>query len=209
LKRGPWPEEVAGRLLRALHALAQRLRDTPGVVGVVLFGSYARGDFGRKSDVDLLVLADLAGGRTLGDVRAAAVRAAIEAETAQRLPMHLAVLVADVAAPQDLGPDLVHALWTDGVVLFADAAALAVLRPTDLSPWVVLRFSAAGLAPSVGVRVSRRLHGRAGRPGLVRPPAVELGRGAFLLPASRSTAIRDALDEIGVDYDLIPVWRPV
>jgi predicted nucleotidyltransferase len=209
LKRGPWPEEVTTRLKDALDAFSRNLRDLEGVVAVVLFGSYARGDFGRKSDVDLLVLARSDSRRSMDEIGTAVARASIDAETGYRLPMDLAPLVADASKPEELGPDLVHAIWSDGVVLFAEASALAALKPTDLSPWTVVRFSAAGLPPSRGVRLSRRLHGRGQQKGLVAPPAVELGRGAMLLPAAQTRAVRDALDEAGTVHDLIPVWRPV
>jgi len=41
-----------------LDLLVQRLRAHPDVSAVILFGSYARGEFGRKSDVDLLIVLD-------------------------------------------------------------------------------------------------------------------------------------------------------
>ncbi|MBI4491688.1 MAG: nucleotidyltransferase domain-containing protein [Chloroflexi bacterium] len=56
LRRGPWPEPTVRRLVAALDDLTRQLRVVEGVVGLLLFGSYARGDFGRKSDMDLLVL---------------------------------------------------------------------------------------------------------------------------------------------------------
>src|SRR5207245_1226964 len=130
----------------------------------------------------LLILARRTADRSPDDVRGQIVRITLDAETTHRLPMHLTPLVADADMPGELGPDLLHALWSDGVVLFAEAAALVLLQPTGLSPWTVVRFSAAGLPAHKGVRLSRRLHGRGQRIGLVIPPAVELARGALLLP---------------------------
>ena len=34
-----------------------------------------------------------------------------------------------------------------------------------------------------------------------------LGRGVLLVPAAQQTALRQALDEAGVSYDVIPLWR--
>src|SRR6266516_3919006 len=51
---GLWPEATLARLAAALDDLVEQLRREPLVSGVVLFGSYARGDYGRSSDVDLL-----------------------------------------------------------------------------------------------------------------------------------------------------------
>lgn len=207
LKRGPWPEATTTRLMDGLDALARRLRDIDDVVGVILFGSYARGEFGRKSDVDLLVLADPDDDATIKHARDAIVRATIETEAAFHLPMHLAPLIANVRQPGELGPELLHAIWSDGVVLFAEAPALATLQPEGLAPWTAVRFSTADLPRADAVRLSRRLHGRDGQPGLVHLPAVELARGALLLPARQAQVVRDALDEVGATYDAIPVWR--
>lgn len=38
------------------HAIAERLKDTIGAEGVYLFGSYARGEAGPDSDLDLLAI---------------------------------------------------------------------------------------------------------------------------------------------------------
>src|SRR5205823_14636931 len=87
-RSGPWPEAVLGRLSAALDDLVARWRARPGVGAIVLYGSYARGDFGRKSDVDLLVLTERA------DDAPAFTAEAIEVERAHQLPMHLAPQVA-------------------------------------------------------------------------------------------------------------------
>ena len=170
---------------------------------LAIFGSYARGDFGRKSDLDLLVVV-----RTDHREVASRVTGVIaEAELAFRLPMHLAPLVVEAHRAEQLGPGLLHELWTDAVILHASGAALAQLRPSGLTPWTVVRFSLKGAAPSDRVRLARRLHGLRGKPGIIKLPGIDLARGAALVPAEQSRAIRDALDDAGASYDLIPVWR--
>src|SRR5262249_594123 len=137
----------------------------------------------------------------------AALRVVGEAEAEFRLPMHLSPLLAGVDRPEDLGPDLIHAIWADGVVLYAEAGVLARLQPPGLSPWTVVRFSGAGAAPAEGGRLGRRRRGRGKRAGILRAPARVLGPGALLVPAGQQRAVRDALDEAGATYDLLPVWR--
>ena len=176
-------------------------------MALALFGSYARGDYGRKSDVDLLVLVGPMRDRSFDDLGHKVAQVVIDVEVSFHLPMHLAPLVAEVASPQRLGPDLLHAIWSDGIVLFAEAAALAALQPNGLAPWVVVRFSSANVPASQAVRLSRRLHGRDGKAGILVPPAIELGRGALLAPARQAQALREALDEAGATFDVVSVWR--
>ena len=201
LNRGPWPKSVIERLRRALVSPADRVADTPGAAGLILFGSYARGEFGRKSDVDLLLLL------TDHSLRRQFISLTGELESDYQLPMHLALLIADPDHPESLGPTLLHDLWTDGFVLYGATADLALLRPDDLSPWEVIRFTAKRLAPAKRVELSRRLYGRGERPGLVVPPAVALGPGVILLPPNKVQKVKDALDEYGASYDAFPVWR--
>ena len=76
-----------------------------------------------------------------------------------------------------------------------------------LTPWTLVRFSAARARPAERVRLSRRLHGAPGRAGLLRPPSLALGPGVILVPAGQQRAVRAALDDAGASYDLIAVWR--
>jgi hypothetical protein len=207
LRRGPWPERTLHRLVAALDELARALRAVEGVAGLVLFGSYARGDFGRKSDVDLLVVLKGRESAPIEPVRQDVLRLLGEVEYRHRLPMHLAPLMASVHDPAALGPELLHSVWEDGVILYAEAGALAQLRPTELAPWTLFRFSQPHATAVDRVRLSRRLYGVGGRPGIVRPPGLPIGRGAVLVPGGEAQAVRDTLEEAGAVYDAIPVWR--
>src|SRR2546428_12178626 len=118
--------------------------------------------------------------------------------------MHIVPLIVATNAPDELGPDLLHAIWTDGIVLFGQAAALGLLQPSGLAPWYVVRFSTVGRPPSSGVRLSRLLHGRGGRPGLVPPPPLELARGALLGPAPPVHGAPAPLDGGGASHPAPP-----
>ena len=201
-KRGLWPEAVLARLSAALDDLTARWRARPEVGAVLLYGSYARGDFGRKSDVDLLVLLS-----SPGPSGSDFTREALDAEVAHQLPMRFAVQVATVGAEDELSPTFRHALAAEGIVLYGRAAAVAWLPPGGLRPWEVIRFEAAAAPRSARVRASRRLRGRAGRPGLLQPPVVDLAPGALLAPPEAAWTIREALQEAGAVVEVVPVWR--
>lgn len=209
LRRGPWGKPVVARIESALDGLVRRLRTDDVVVAILVFGSYARGDFGPKSDLDLLVLLRALPEADRVEAERRVVRAALEAESDARLPVHLAPLVASVAEPGALGSSLLHEIWTDGVILYGEASELARLQPRGLAPWDVVRFSLRGTTSRERVRLARRLHGTAGKPGIIRLPGIDLARGAALVPSEQARLVRDALDEAGATYDIIPVWREV
>jgi predicted nucleotidyltransferase len=209
LKSGPWGKAVAERIETALDNLVRTLRVDDSVVAIVVFGSYARGDFSRKSDLDLLILIQTASAAERAEAERRVASAVIDTETIGRLPVHLAPLILDVGSPEGLDSAFLHEVWTDGVVLYAELTALAGLQPTGLAPWDVVRFSLQGTLPRERVRLARRLHGTQGKPGIIRLPGIDLARGAALVPAEQGRAVRDALDEAGASYDLIPVWRDI
>lgn len=207
LKRGPWGKPVRERIEAALDAIVRQLRGDDAVVGVFVFGSYARGDYGQKSDLDLLVLLRprLATERFAAEERIT--RVIIDAEVVERLPVHLAPLIAEAGNPDELSVGFLHELWKDGIILYGEAAALSMIQPGRLSPWGVVRFKLKGASPGERSRLARRLHGTARRPGLISRPGLDLARGAAFVPADQTYPVRNALDEAGALYDIIPVWR--
>lgn len=195
------------RIETGLDTIVRRLRLDDSIVAIVVFGSYARGDFGRKSDIDLLVLLRGTSGGGHDEARRRVVVEISEIESEARLPVHIAPLVAIAGDPDALGASLLHELVTDGIVLYGEWSALAMLRPSGLAPWDVVRFSLKGTLPNERVRLARRLHGTRGRHGLISLPGLDLARGAALVPAERARAVCEALDDAGAIYDIIPVWR--
>jgi predicted nucleotidyltransferase len=77
-------------------------------------------------------------------------------------------------------------------------------RKSDLGLLVLLR----RLAPDERW-VAHRLHGTENRLGIIRPLVLDLARGVAFIQAEQVLPVRDALDEVGAVYDVIPVWREV
>ncbi len=209
LRSGPWGKPVVERVEAALDAIVRRLRTDDAIGAIILFGSYSRGDFGRKSDIDILVLIEPTSEDELTVVRERVIETISEIESEARLPMHIAPLVADARDAKGLGAALTHEVWTDGIVFYGEASSLAKLRPEGLAPWSVVRFSVQGTPPKERVRLARRLHGAGGKRGIIRLPGLNLARGAAIVPAEQARAVRAALDDAGATYDIIPVWRDV
>jgi hypothetical protein len=51
------------------------------------------------------------------------------------------------------------------------------------------------------------LYGSGSQPTTIRPPGLDLARGAALVPAEQSRPVRDAVNEAGATFDLMSVWR--
>jgi predicted nucleotidyltransferase len=187
--------------------LVARTREIDGVQAIMLFGSYARGDQGRKSDVDLLFLVSGEGRVEARSSTKAILETVGSLESEYSLPMHLAPLVLDVNSRKEMGDELIENLASDAVVLFGSLPALLKVQPQKLTRWTLYRYRLPQDKPSASVKLSRRLHGYRGRSGLITPPALVLGRGALLIPAGLSQKVTQVLDECGATYDPIEIWR--
>lgn len=199
-----------------LISLAIRLASLDGMAALIIYGSYARGEAGRRSDLDLLILFEEADQLQRGDREALALISQAEAEA--RLPVHISPLLASLDHLEGLGDDLLHTLSCEGVILYGHLATLSRLLPQQPTPAVLITFSLQDTTPAVRMRLNRRLHGytawrtrndrreQVTYAGLVTPPARSLGSGVLLIPGERRTAVIEALEEAGATYTETAVW---
>lgn len=216
LRDGPWGKNVAQRIETTLVNLAIRLASLDGIAALIIYGSYARGEAGRRSDLDLLVLFEEAGQLQREERETLALISQAEAEA--RLPVHISPLLVSLDHLEGLGDELLHALSCEGVILHGHMAALSRLLPQQPTPAVLITFSLQNATPAARMRLNRRLHGytawrtrkdqrkQVTYAGLITPPARSLGPGVLLVPGERRTAVIEALEEAGAMYTETAVW---
>lgn len=216
MRNGPWGEGVAGRIESALLQLPVRVASLDGVMAVIVYGSYARGEAGKRSDLDLFVLFEDARRRREQEEIVLTLVSQIETET--RLPVHLSPLIASLDRLNQVGYDLLHAIACEGVVIYGLVAALDRLIPQHSAPAVIITFSLKKAPAAVRMRLNRRLHGytawrqRDGRQkqvryvGLITPPAQSLGKGVLLVPGDLRASVIEALEEAGAVHSQTYVW---
>ncbi|MBI3970567.1 MAG: nucleotidyltransferase domain-containing protein [Chloroflexi bacterium] len=214
LRHGPWGNIVGKRLIEALQDLVIRISSLPLVVGIVVFGSYARGEAGASSDLDLLVLFDTEESPEQVPEGRSVLATCGEVEATHRLPVHLAPVLATVRRPEALGESLKRAMLYDGTVLYGSIGHLAaLLAPPELTPAVVVAYRLGHGAAREKVRLHRHLLGyttSSGRqvPGIIQPPGRRLGPGVLLIPASDRSAVVRTLQEAGAVFSEQQAWVP-
>lgn len=174
-----------------LSPLSKRLAGIGGVEAVVLYGSHARGEAGRKSDVDLLVLVD---------ARTPEVERKVERATGGEKSRVLST----VLTPKEFAESrqLAFNVARDGVVLFKRPGALRLPFMTGERSMVVYTFDISALPQAEKVKINRALYG--GREtkkvggeskeyryaGIIEQRGGRrIGRGGFLVPAKTEDEI--------------------
>jgi predicted nucleotidyltransferase len=156
--------------------VANRIKEVEGVVGVVLFGSYARGDYDEGSDVDLLVVfknkAELD--------RGVKILYKITAES------DLFFQVIGLTLDELKASPLLESALRDGKIYSANEDLRQLLALIH-KPYALVTYSAANLSPKERVICTQKLEGRGkGKHrynGLIHAlGGYKIGRGVVMIP---------------------------
>lgn len=141
--------------MRLLDRFAEEARKAiPDLDGIVLFGSMARGDQGKGSDIDILVIVD---SKEPQDYNRPLSRITTALDAELRPRRELKPVVTNLL---DKDEDFLRNVFRDGIVLFGKM----VLTPDRirLKPFVLITYNVSGLSQSLKVKVSRMVHGYSG-----------------------------------------------
>jgi predicted nucleotidyltransferase len=170
------------------------MKEVEGTIGVVLFGSYSRGDYDEGSDVDLLVVFKDKG--TLNKGSKEIYRAASESD--------LFLQVISLTFDELKGSSLLGSVLQDGKICYANEDIRKLLTPVH-KPYALITYSTANLSPKERVVFTQKLKGRGkGKyryEGLIRElGGYKVGRGVMMIPMENLKAVTEHLEEKGIDY---------
>jgi len=188
------PEDDRKLLARFLEKV--KVWAPPTLSGIVLFGSMVRGDFGPRSDIDVLMIFDEPNpGRYLADVT--------KLVTVLKPHREIRPVLTNV---KDIGPDLLKEVLREGIVLHGKL----VVTPEQLAikPYSLVSYDLSGINSTIRQRVARRVYGyssgkRVGKrvkkyryPGLIdRKDCFVLGKGIIALPAETAKGFIEFLQD--------------
>jgi|GEM_PF-228950 len=171
----------------------------PTLSGVILFGSMVRGDFGPRSDIDVLMIFDEPSpGRHLAEIT--------RLITALKPRREIRPVLTNM---KDIGADLLKEVVREGVVLHGKLVA----TPDHLAikPYSIVSYDLSGTGPTVRQRVARRVYGYSSRKcvgkrskeyryqGLIdQGDCFVLGKGVIALPVETSRGFVEFLKENNV-----------
>jgi len=169
-----------------------------GVIGILLFGSLARGDYDEYSDYDLLVLfEDKASMWQSWDEL-------FQAVGLLRLNQHL--IPETLEELKAANPVFLNELFNHGKVLFARFPLEVFLQPIRLEPFCLIIYDMSGLSSRDKMKVTYLLYRKGGVGALAKMGGVKLSDGCVLVPNSVSDEIVGILSSLGVEAKKLEIY---
>jgi len=182
--------------------LGKEIGKISGVEAVVLFGSYARGDFDEGSDVDLLLV--FRDNFSLGDGWHK-----VTETTAKR---HMFVQVVAMTIDELRSSPLLSVVLREGKMLFS-TEGFSLHGLAEFKPYALVSYDLRSMAPDSKVKFVQTLQGRksgkyAYKGMLLELGGFKVGRNCLMIPQESVTKLTDFLDKEGVAYFIRHVWCP-
>ena len=175
-----------------IERVVDRMREVEGTIGVVLFGSYSRGDYDEGSDIDLIVVFRdrSALNKSLKEVY----KATSESD--------LFFQVIGLTFDELKDSPLLELALREGKVYYASEDVKKLLTPR-YKPYALITYSTANLNPKERVSFTQKLEGRGkGKyryEGLLRQlGGYKVGRGVMMIPIENLKAITQHLEKLSL-----------
>lgn len=176
------------------------VKEINGVLAIIVFGSYARGDTHEGSDIDLLVLFARRKDLLIGRERLAGLR------SRKRLFLQIISLT-----PGEFErSNLLDLIMREGKILYSKVKLMNLLS-RRLKPFSVVTYSTSKLSEKDRVLFAQSLDGRGkGRyryQGLIHQlGGFKIGRGVLMVPSVKLNQITRHFTGNKVDYTVRNVW---
>lgn len=180
-----------------LMGLTRELARIDGVGSIILYGSFARGDYGAKSDIDLLVITEK------GVSREKLMKAIRTYET--RLGRAITL---DVITPEEFSgaPQLIYNVLAEGRVLYKSPMVDFPMPAALLTTWKPMACYSLSHASAKLSRTLRGYQSKKDRYSYKYKGAVEtyggkiLAKGVFMIPAKDEKFFDELLKAQGAKY---------
>ncbi|MEM3608044.1 MAG: nucleotidyltransferase domain-containing protein [Candidatus Bathyarchaeia archaeon] len=185
---------------KEIEKIVDRLKGVEGVIGIILFGSYSRGDFDEGSDVDLLIV--------FKDKKTLAENQELIYEATSRSDLFIQAVT--LTLDELRNSPLLETLRREGKTYHSEAELSKLLAATH-KPYALLTYTTRKLTAKQRVIFSQKLEGRRdGKylyPGLLqRVGGQKIGRGVVMIPIEKQKEVVEYLEAMKVDYMIRYVW---
>lgn len=188
----------------SIYDFIEKICDVEGLLEVVLFGSVARGEAKRGSDIDFFVVVEREEAKE--EVRK------VKEETDENFE-----LTFSDRNFSKYGESFVSEVYGEGIILYSKRPKLQMEELGKLEPRTLISFSLTNLSQSDKMKIKRALYGSKSRTtykgkeyqsevqGLV-PEEGRVGRGAILVSKKTERKVEEVFSQYEVVFRKIGVW---
>ena len=186
------------RHISDLRAMVDAISRFKGVVGVLLFGSVARGDYDEYSDYDLLVIFEDKPSmwQCWDDLFM----------TTSTLGKNYHVIPETLEEFKRANPAFLEELSKYGKVLFARLPLEVFLRPVKLKASCLLFYDMAGLSYKEKMRALYALYRKGGGGAVAKAGGVKLNEGCILVPSEAAEEVMGILSDLGIKTKKLEIY---
>ncbi len=188
---------------RNLRRIVRALASVAGVKAVFLYGSFARGDFGPRSDLDLFIITDKRGVR----------EEVLEILAGLDLDKSIQPTVRSEAELRHTDSGLLQNIFKEGLVLYLrEPMEIPVDSLLSLKPYSIFTFELPRLDQRMKAKFNRdmyeRTKGKYQYSGLLGELGGEkLSRGSVIVPFDGREKLLRLLKKYDAEFDEVRVWR--
>jgi len=191
---------LQSQVYEEIERVVKKIKNLEGNIGIVLFGSYSRGDFNEGSDIDLLVV--------FKDKRE--LNKGLQETYKITAKSDLFLQVIGLTLEEFKSSPLLESALRDGKIYYAKKDIKKLLTPIRKA-YALITYSTANLSPKERVIFVQRLEGRGrGRyryDGFVQKlGGYKVGRGVVMIPLENLKPLTEYFQEKEIHHIIRYVW---
>ena len=202
-------------IVLAAVELAQKLKTIPTLEAAILFGSAAKGEMHKKSDIDILLLFNTDHNPEIGEEGKIVHRYAGEIEESYKLENPFSFVF--INRGESVDSDFLWEVAKNGIVLYCRPERI-VGKETYLKPALIISYRFPDIPQKDKMFIKRRLYGykvstvhkgkeyTSKKDGLVNHYGKKIGKAVFLIDAEKSDEIIKLFDSKNAIYGITKVW---
>lgn len=182
-----------------LTSIKNALACKEGIIGVVVFGSIAREDFNKTSDIDVFIITEEKSKYNFVIDQIASIKS--------KRPIQPVVRSLDELEKTD--DTLLKNVLKEGKILYWNGTVdIDITKVLKLNPYIIISFNLGGLKQTTKVRFNYELYGKRKQGGILRNLDGErIGKSSVVVPDKYRENILKVFKSYFIEYKTTDIWK--
>lgn len=190
---------MQSQVYEEIQNITESIKSIDGVLAIVLFGSYSRGDFDEGSDIDLLVIF-----RSKEELKNGMKRIYSISARSDYFFQIICLTIDEIKYSP-----LLESILREGKIYYGENVLKALQN--SFKPYALITYSTVNLSLKERALIAQKLEGRVYRKykydGLIQQlGGYKVGRGVAMIPLNNLRTLIEFLDKKNIQYIIRYVW---